>query len=144
MGTNYYSVKREVAELDSESFWDLRQSCKTTGSDDIIHIGKSSIGWCFGLHIIPEMGINDLWEWIEIFLNPERVIMDEYRDLITFTEMINKITCRSMPDQCTWSLHEYALNGAEPGPNNLVRRIVGRGCDAQGAGTWDLIKDNFS
>jgi hypothetical protein len=56
MGTNYYSVRRGVEELDSDAFWALRDE----DSDDCLHIGKSSLGWCFSLHVIPERGINTL------------------------------------------------------------------------------------
>lgn len=50
MGTNYY--------------WhhDICGSCGR--SDDPIHIGKSSAGWCFALHVDEDIGIKSLDDWM--------------------------------------------------------------------------------
>ena len=48
MGTNYYLT--EDCECCGRAFPDL-------------HIGKSSGGWCFSLHVIPSEGLNSLDEW---------------------------------------------------------------------------------
>lgn len=50
MGTNFYFY--ENPEINEE---------------DALHIGKSSAGWCFSLHIIPELGIRDLSDWTKCF-----------------------------------------------------------------------------
>ncbi len=44
-----------------------------------------------------------------------------------------------MPDN-----FNYELNYAEPGPNNLVRRVVDSHCIGRGAGTWDFVAGEFS
>lgn len=140
MGTNYYSVKRGAETLSSDDFWTLYDQ----GGDDVLHIGKSSGGWCFSLHVIPERGINDLWDWIAIVLDPDRIIIDEYRDTIEFNRLWSIITARSSSRQSTWSAEDYRRNCAEPGPNNLVRHVIGHGCLGHGLGTWDCIEGRFS
>jgi hypothetical protein len=46
MGTNYYI--------------ELPHCLSYTESDERYHVGKSSAGWCFALHVDPDKGINDL------------------------------------------------------------------------------------
>lgn len=62
MGTNYY----------------MRVDCcdKCGRGSENIHIGKSSMGWPFAVHIIPEEGINSWGDWLKK-LNGQR-IYDEY------------------------------------------------------------------
>jgi hypothetical protein len=138
MGTNYYTVKKGVEEMDSEAFWASR------GSEDNLHIGKSSAGWCFSLHIIPELNIHDLPGWVPYLLDQDRLIVNEYREVVTYEQMLAIITDRKSNRSCTWTPEMYDRNYAEPGPNNLVRHSMGRGCYRQGAGTWDCIKGEFS
>ena len=117
MGTNYYSVARGHEER--PDLWDCRDD------PEVLHIGKSSVGWCFALHVIPEMGINDLDDWVPIFIDPERVIIDEYREPVELLKMMATITARR------W-------------PSGLRRHDVGSHCSKQGAGTWDCILGRFS
>ena len=56
MSTNYYLHKPSTTQ------------CNHCGHDpesenNIIHIGKSSHGWCFALHVYPELDINTLEDW---------------------------------------------------------------------------------
>jgi len=61
MGTNYYLYPASP--------------CKACGrSYEAKHIGKSSAGWCFLLHVIPEEGINDLEDWKKLWYQPEAEI----------------------------------------------------------------------
>lgn len=134
MGTNYY-VHMAV--------------CAHCGRGDReLHIGKSSMGWVFGLHIIPEKGINGLDDWKKFWKN--KTIKNEYGDFITQEEMLDIITNRKglpkekkpyvYPD---WKdFHEK--NGSEFGPNNLLRSKVGHHCVGHGEGTWELIQGEFS
>lgn len=144
MGTNYYSVKRGLENLDSESFWHRRVESDDGEHDDILHIGKSSGGWCFALHVIPDRNIHDLPDWVPYLLNEDRVIVDEYREALTYEKLLDVITNRRGRDPCTWTKEMYDRNYAEPGPNNLVRHSVDRGCVRQGAGTWDYVEGIFS
>ena len=140
MGTNYYSVKRGVTAWNGDAFWDLRDG----EGDAVLHIGKSSGGWCFSLHIIPERGINDLWDWLDMFLDPDRIIINEYRDNIPISDMMRTITQCSRPEPNFWDDDTMQKNYAEPGPANLVRHQLGHGCVKHGIGTWDCIIGRFS
>lgn len=127
MGTNYY--------------WHKEPPCPHCGrNDEGTHIGKSSAGWCFSLHIYPHEGIADLPDWQEKWKTG--VIKNEYDELVTADEMTRTITERGRGDRP--KDFNYARNQAEPGPNNLLRHSIGRYCAGHGAGTWDLINGDFS
>lgn len=53
MGTNYYLHTKPDCECCGRGF-------------EPLHIGKSSGGWCFSLHVMPEDNINTLDDWGEI------------------------------------------------------------------------------
>lgn len=129
MGTNYY-VENEVP-------------CPTCGRGyEMKHIGKSSFGWCFSLHVIPEEGLNSLDDWKAYWEG--KVIKNEYGDEISEEEMLSIITAREgqkTKDDDRW----YKENHAVPGPNNLARHVLdGIHCIGHGEGTWDLITGEFS
>jgi hypothetical protein len=129
MGTNYY----------------LREdACQHCGrSDERLHIGKSSAGWCFALHVIPEEGINSLDDW-RIRWTKGR-IFDEYGTEVSPDDLNDRITHRGRAEPSGWTPRDYAENHAEPGPNNMARhKIDGRHCVGHGEGTWDLIAGEFS
>lgn len=144
MGTNYYSVKRGIENLDPDEFWELKNKSAMGESDDVLHIGKSSMGWCFSLHIIPERGIHDLDDWIPVFIDPWRIMIDEYMRLVDLTKIMGTITARRGREDSRWTAEDYESNYAEPGPSNLVRHTVGMGCVKHGEGTWDCITGDFS
>ena len=136
MGTNYY--------------WYKEKPCPTCGrSDAPLHIGKSSAGWCFALHVIPEEGIKDLPDWIERFKSGR--IEDEYGRDISAEDMVSTITKRGMgrPKErvpfgySSWEAF-HSSNQSCDGPNGLVRAAIGRHCSGHGEGTWDLIGGEFS
>jgi hypothetical protein len=136
MGTNYYHHEKEP--------------CPTCGheGDEPRHIGKSSGGWCFSLHVYPEEGIADLGDWKARW--GSGVIKDEYGKTVTPDDMESRITQRSWEPAkrvpmgyADWSqFHEQ--NGSEPGPSGLLRHRIGPHCLGHGAGTWDLIAGDFS
>ena len=82
----------------------------------LIHIGKSSSGWRFGLCSYPTenpkfkddvMGyheyyldkpISSLDDWVELFNDPNNHIEDEYGNTISKEEMIDVITNRKPPN----------------------------------------------
>ena len=137
MGTNYY--------------------CENTTSCDVydgktemipLHIGKSSGGWCFMLHVIPSLNLNSLEDWKKYWAENAEVAMikDEYGNDIPLDEMLNTITDRHWT---AWREEKYptfhADNYSEPGPNGLTRyRLNAPGCVGHGEGTWDLIEGEFS
>jgi hypothetical protein len=134
MGTNYYLETPETEPC---------AHCGRADKTERLHIGKSSGGWCFSLHVIPEEGINDLPDWESRWQNG--TIKDEYGDTLSPLGMLDVITARGWkerPDPLPqiW----YDQNHAEPGPNGLSRHRIGKHCVSHGAGTWDCITGEFS
>lgn len=140
MGTNYYLHK------------DVCACCGR--SSEALHIGKSSAGWCFSLHVIPEENLNDLPDWEAAWSQPKTEIRDEYDDKIEPALMLHIITNRSWERKGEWWKNPfssytseadfYFRNHAQPGPNGLNRHQLGRHCIGHGKGTWDLITGEFS
>ena len=137
MGTNFYIAIPETNEL--------------------IHIGKSSAGWCFALHVIPERGINNLDDWLELFKKGR--IRNEYNEVVSSQKMTEIITSRAFYGDTDWdnrvwnsypgqeeSEEEFhRINNSERGPNNLARsKIDNVRCIGHGEGTWDYIVGYFS
>jgi len=114
MSTNYYLHKEPPCECCGRPY-------------ESLHIGKSSAGWAFSLHVIPEDGINDLDDWEALWSEDGAYITDEYDMTIQPDEMMSIITERSWHD----------------GPL-LRHQIDGSFCIAHGRGTWDLIPGEFS
>jgi len=138
MGTNYYLYSKPP--------------CKECGREyKSLHIGKSSGGWCFSLHVVPEDSIYDLEDWETLWSVPGSYIKDEYGTLITVEEMLDTIVKRG-PGRHNeridpWTDKDYADNHAQVGPNGLVRHRIdkdGRFCIKNGRGTWDCIVGEFS
>ena len=130
MGTNYYLTE---------------PACPTCGRQDELHIGKSSAGWCFSLHIIPERGINTLDDWRTLWDKPGWTISDEYGQKTSTEQIEDVITERAWPKGSDWSAQDYEANRAEPGPNGLVRNRIGDSfCAGHGEGTWDYCLGEFS
>ena len=121
-----------------------------------MHIGKSSGGWCFALHVYPfwvgnepgAFAADSLEAWKHKFETEGSYIEDEYGDLVSVESLLQSITQRSArnpdfeyPD--SW----YEENHAVPGPRGLARRkIDGDFCVAHAPddGTWDLCIGEFS
>ena len=132
MGTNYY--------------WYEQPPCIRCGREyEPKHIGKSSAGWCFGLHVFPDEGINTIQDWIDKWNLPGSLIFDEYGGPLTPIEMQEIVTQRSWPPDRKWSPKEMDVNHASPGPHGLVRhRIDGQHTIGHGEGTWDYEVGDFS
>ena len=143
MGTNYY--------------WYPEPPCPCCGRrPEPVHIGKSSGGWCFALHVYPfwvgnepgAFAADSLEAWKHKFETEGSYIEDEYGDLVSVESLLQSITQRSArnpdfeyPD--SW----YEENHAVPGPRGLARRkIDGDFCVAHAPddGTWDLCIGEFS
>ena len=112
MGTNYYFYEKEPCEYCGRHY-------------DPIHIGKSSAGWAFGMHVDPDMGINNIDDWEERWEQPGSYIMNEYGEEITVNEMKDVIKNR------TWEGGLYR------------HEIDNRHCCGHGEGTWDYILGEF-
>lgn len=138
MGTNFYL--------------EAKRPCKECGRPHKqMHIGKSSAGWCFSLHVIPEENINDLEDWERLWAQPGARIVDEYGTEVSADEMRDNITNRSWDRRSgipfgygSWARF-YEQNHAAPGPNGLLRHKIEPGhCIAHGDGTWDCIVGEYS
>lgn len=83
MGTNYYLQDKP---------------CKHCGkAKPDRHIGKSSYGWHFTLHVYPDDGINDLSDWEPLLKAKGTSIIDEYGEILKPKQMKKIITERRHP-----------------------------------------------
>lgn len=138
MGTNYFVKSRKPCN-----------TCEHCGSlfavHEELHIGKSSAGWCFGLHVIPEKGLNTLNDWVDYIVDHDNthMIVNEYGETLDLETLLGIITCRhsfSKRDD-KW----YEQNHAVLGINGLARHKVGEGgCIGHCDGTYDYVVGNFS
>lgn len=135
MGTNYYLERSEKCA-----------HCGHETGKERLHIGKSSAGWAFGLHVIPEEDINDLWDWVEKWEQPDTRIVDEYGDEVTPYQMLKAIVLKRRPpsDYDQKYPFDHALNGSEPTFNGLVRPRISRYCEGHGHATWSKYPGEFS
>jgi len=146
MGTNFYLHPQADCECCGRPF-------------EPLHIGKSSGGWCFSLHVIPEEGINTLDDWRRLWSRQGAIIRDEYGSRVSNEEMEARITERSSNKSWdrTWWERPFGRGGyrneeefhrsnhSERGPNFLIRhRVDGRHCIGHGPGTYDYIVGEFS
>jgi hypothetical protein len=141
MGCNYYLHMPPSNHCDH---------CGREDEGERLHIGKSSAGWVFALHVIPEQGIHDLPDWLARM--DSGVIRNEYGEPLTRAELLPIITeRRGRDDKWTraWSGYDseaafHVRNCSERGPHGLLRHSVGRYCLRHGDGTWDCILGEFS
>lgn len=115
---------------------------------DMLHIGMSSKGWAFQLHVIPEMGLWDLPQWLPLLM-AFRILDEQDRPvpLLTLLQVIlgrEGVASDRPPLGYTSWADFYQINRAEPGPFNLHRCKIGVSCMAHGAGTYDLVLGEFS
>jgi hypothetical protein len=133
MGTNYYLHTGD---------------CKCCGhSGEVLHIGKSSAGWHFLLHVHPDKKIHDLADWEPKF-NAGGVIMDEHGDVIEPKQMMDIIIGRSktvswweVPQG--WESWEsfHLANQSERGLHGLIAH---RYKAKRTYGTYDITEIDFS
>lgn len=135
MGTNYY-------------YYDRGPCPHCNAKAEPLHIGKSSCGWCFALHVYPDdkSKPQNLDDW-KILFQSGGYIENEYSDRLDYDEMLCVITNRQWNRKQSDGFRpfDYISNHAEPGPNGLARRKIEPGhCIEHGDGTWDLIIGEFS
>lgn len=136
MGTNYYIKGKECNE------------CGHISGE--YHIGKSSAGWCFALHVEPDEGIHNLNDIMVMW--KDKVIVDECEDEVDEFEMLDIIFRQGQSRNVerkpcgykSWTqFHEE--NGSQMGPRGFLRsRIDGVHCIGHGDGAYDLIVGEFS
>lgn len=145
MGINYYWIPRSACDYCERKY-------------PKVHIGKSSYGWHFSLHIFGKDELHedvkpffahdieclDDWQevWSPLTRNKGGIIIDEDEEIITPSRMIHIITKRKGDNQRLKD--DYIGNNAELGLNNLLRhKIDDISCVGHGSGTWDYIRGNF-
>lgn len=143
MGTNYYLYSKPPCSCCGRPY-------------EPLHIGKSSGGWCFALHVIPEEGINDLEDWRVLWSQPGARIENEYGTQLNFVQMDDVVTQRCWPRDFaadpSWVRRNgyvteevlHIRNQSQRGPNGLLRAAIGNSCVKHGEGTWDCIVGEFS
>jgi hypothetical protein len=118
--TKYESLQQ--AYLTNEDVFDGREYCTDWPYVQQIHVGKSSGGWAFSLHVLPNLGITDLEDWAEL-LN-YGVLRDEYGACKGPENFIKSIKQRrwhrppSLPGK--WSIEPVQI-----AVNNLVMPCTG-------------------
>lgn len=117
--------------------------CDKCGHDEakIIHIGKSSLGWVFMLHVDPEEGLHELEDWIERWDELGSKILSQYGTLISAHQMIDIILDRENFSE-QWSKRLMRQNDAILGPRGLYRGI--RNDIPVDDATYDLVSGEFS
>ena len=136
MGTNYYLGEKDP--------------CRECGRPyEQLHIGKSSFGWHFSLHVIPEMEINNLEDWKKVWKGKK--IFDEYGLKISWVKMLSIITERKGTNNSMEKPYGYEsweefhkVNHSEFGINGLIRSKIGSFCIGHGEGTYDYKVGYFS
>ena len=113
MGDNYYWYPNKKPHCANCSCFDYER----------IHIGKSSYGWVFSLHVVGNL--RTLEDWKEK-LNSSGFIVDEYGNSIEVNVMLEIIEKR------------FYRAGAE------LRRHTGDHVKGHGDGTYDYIAGEFS
>jgi len=144
MGTNYYSIVKESEEC---------PHCNHSTPRTEKHIGKSSFGWCFQLHVYPEESINSLNDWLPYF--DKYIIEDEYGKTVSKEDILRIITEPKRSNNRNNSSSQIGSSlirsqfldhyQAVEGPYNLLRsRIDNTHCIGHGEGTYDYIVGEFS
>ena len=105
MGTNFFLHEQKPKQC---------PTCGHTPNYEPLHIGKSSMGWCFSLHVIPEEGINTLEDWTMRWSKTGTIIKNEYGEQLTPFEMHDYITNRKGRANA-WSASDLARNHAVRG-----------------------------
>jgi hypothetical protein len=126
MGTNYYLKKESPSKC---------VTCKHDPDEKVLHIGKSSYGWCFSLHIIPEEGINSLDDWKAAWGASGAKILNEYDEEVLPEDMLKIITTRGPG--------KWSPEGREPQRHAPFHK-ENPGTVREGPGSYDLILGDFS
>lgn len=113
-------------------------------------LGRSSVGWTFAFHPIPEWGIGSYEDFMLVVISDLYLIMDEYDRVITWQEFDRIVRDRktSKDWDSEWynrgyyykSEHDFHIsNNSCRGPNGLLRRNLSEYVIGYGEGTWDLV-----
>lgn len=153
MGTNYYLVYNET----------IKDTCPCCRHETVkkkeLHLGESSGGWTFALHVYPGQGIHT---WADVLYEILQVtgkggwIKDEYGTEVEIEMFVDIVTERSSDYTLEHSIatayntrykdvDDYLKrNNAVAGPNNLLRHKLDQYCIGHGGGTYDYLVGEFS
>src|SRR5215472_706905 len=137
MGTNYF-CKTDRYELTG-----FPQTVEP-GESAILHIGKSSAGWTFALHAIPELELYDLEDWLKLWQGGAWLIYDDAGAAYSVQGVVNVILARFGKFPVGRTPLWYRENAALPGPHGLARRLIGSFCVRHGEGAYDVCVGEFS
>ena len=88
-----------------------------------IHIGKSSMGWHFGLCIYPEYGIDTLDDWIKLFRTSGNIIVDEEDRELKTSEMLDRIEDRKQLEFEKYESEDQYEKAVVDNYNNINKTI---------------------
>ena len=134
MGTNYYMVKGEhppEGRYGHPLNGFLRYG---TGQPPMIHIGKSSGGWCFALRVYPEHGINTLSDWTAF---ASRLVGEGWRVEDEYGQQHTLDNLWRIVEREGWE----ELNNKDPFRRHDVDNTY---CIGNGEGLYDYITGDFS
>ncbi|HEX9719382.1 MAG TPA: hypothetical protein VGA59_06580 [Ramlibacter sp.] len=112
------------------------------GRAEPLHIGKSSAGWRFKLHVEPGRGIEGLADW-EALWRQRGAAISHAGGAALLAEDMRRIIAERRHGGREWTRERLAMHGGEPGPNGLARHRVGGQCVGHGDGTFDLFEGFF-
>lgn len=88
-----------------------------------IHIGKSSMGWHFGLCIYPDQNITSLDDWIKLFRTHGNTIVDEEDRELKPSEMLDRIEDRKQLEFEKYDLEQDYEKAVVENYNNINKTI---------------------
>lgn len=168
MGTNYYLYKKPLVSRVLEKLgkdgqcekirrWLWKYKISSGHYMHGEHIGKSSAGWTFALHVAgkyddPIFDVNGLEDWSYWFLRDDFYVADEYGRVVSPSNIMGIICRRSWRNEYADREREllgeveyFRQRGGVPGPDGLARsRIDGHHCIGHGPGAYDYITGDFS
>lgn len=136
MGTNYYLHAPKCLHCGKEA-------------EEPLHLGKSSAGWCFSLHLYPEKDLHDwadMWSYIHYKTEEEDYgIRNEYGDPIDSALFFSIVWDRKGQSEKLCDKQWLKDNYATIGPYGLARHVLHPGhCIGHGDGPFDYIIGDFS
>jgi len=130
------------------NYYLLEDVCPNCGhAKKRLHIGLAMAGWHFGLHVIPEEGLNSLGDWLFRLdrKEPSKKIVTDTGEAVERCDLIAEIlNGRPAEVELNWSQEALDLNHAELDDDGLVRSRVCKESHCIGHdGPCDLIEGEF-
>ncbi len=121
------SDRDEVIELTNGFVWKNTYYQSIEALNEVftqrIHIGKSSMGWHFGLCIYPEYKINTLDDWIKLFRSSGNIIVDEEDRELKTSEMLDRIEDRKQLEFEKYESEDQYERAVVENYNNINKTI---------------------